>query len=508
MLKNVLFALLMLLPATFACANEPQLLPAKADAIDSVLLKQKRPIEVYLPVESAKDPTQRYETLYVLDGDWNAKIVVDVVTFMRSVGFMPPVIVVSVPNVFDAKGVNSRDHDLTPTVMAGQPRSGGAREFLAFLKTELVPYVNAHYPASGVNLVHGHSFGGTFLMYVLAHEPALFDGYAILDPAMWWDNHSLDPVLAATLPMLPAQGKAIFVGARAGQMYEEMGMAKVEPIFKAKAPAALHWTVTQYPGESHDSLKLKGTYDALKYAYQGYPVRQMELIPSAGIVLKDKPVYLGLNGDGDSADAHYTTDGTAPTAASPKFAPQVAITDPTKTTIALLSNRGIYDRVLVHSLKSGDVLEPPAHAVGADRKWRLAFYAAEAWPELARARPFKTGTAEKEIDFDGGGRDAFAGIAGRNLAIPAEGYYVIGVGTSGQVRVSLAGTTLFEHDGAHGQRQHAFVVPLRRGVYPLRVEFRPAAKTPDLDVVVFQCKDGEPEWWKNQLILLSSKSRP
>jgi len=45
-------------------------------------------------------------------------------------------------------------------------------------------------------------------------------------------------------------------------------------------------------------------------------------------------------------------------------------------------------------------------------------------------------------------------------------------------------------------------------VYPLRVEFRPAAKTPDLDVVVFQCKDGEPEWWKNQLILLSSKSRP
>jgi predicted alpha/beta superfamily hydrolase len=144
------------------------------------VLGQKRAIEVFLPQESAKDAAQRYETIYVLDGDWNSKIVVDVVTFMRQVGFMPPVIIVSVPNFFDEKGINSRDHDLTPTVVADQPRSGGAATFLSFLKTELVPHVNQSYPANGTNLIHGHSFGGLFLIYALLNEPALFDGYLIL----------------------------------------------------------------------------------------------------------------------------------------------------------------------------------------------------------------------------------------------------------------------------------------------------------------------------------------
>ena len=123
---------------------QAQLLTAKQESIYSNVLKQKRPVEVYLPKEFEEDAAQRYETLYVLDGDWNAQIVVNVVSFMRQVGFIPAAIVVSVPNVLDEHGVNSRDHDLTPTVLADLQRSGGAADFLAFLKTELVPYIDQH----------------------------------------------------------------------------------------------------------------------------------------------------------------------------------------------------------------------------------------------------------------------------------------------------------------------------------------------------------------------------
>jgi hypothetical protein len=42
----------------------------------------------------------------VLDGDWNTQIVVNVVTFMRQVGFIPPVIEVGVPNVIGEHGIN------------------------------------------------------------------------------------------------------------------------------------------------------------------------------------------------------------------------------------------------------------------------------------------------------------------------------------------------------------------------------------------------------------------
>src|SRR3954470_23810376 len=178
---NLLMFLTMLLAGP--AAAEP-LLPPDAESLYSNVLHQQRAIEVYLPEESARNPAARYETLYVLDGEWNAKIVVDVVDFMRRVGFLPPIIVVSVPNHLDADGTNSRDHDLTPTSSPDQARSGGAATFLAFLKTELIPYVEAHYPANGVRSIHGHSYGGLFLFYVLMNDPSLFGGYIVLDPAM------------------------------------------------------------------------------------------------------------------------------------------------------------------------------------------------------------------------------------------------------------------------------------------------------------------------------------
>jgi predicted alpha/beta superfamily hydrolase len=129
---------------------QAQLLTAKQESVYSNVLKQNRPVEVYLPKEFEKDAAQRYETLYVLDGDWNTKIVVDIVSFMRQVLFMPPVIVVGVPNVIDEHG-NTRDHDFTPTVVvADRPHSGGAADFLRFLKTELVPYIDQHYPTNQV----------------------------------------------------------------------------------------------------------------------------------------------------------------------------------------------------------------------------------------------------------------------------------------------------------------------------------------------------------------------
>jgi hypothetical protein len=39
----------------------------------------------------------------------------------------------------------------------------------------------------------------------------------------------------------------------------------------------------------------------------------------------------------------------------------------------------------------------------------------------------------------------------------------------------------------------------------MRVEFQRAANTGDIDIAVFQCKDDQPEWWKNRLFNLSSR---
>jgi len=483
--------------AMFVAAHaHAQLLPAKADSFYSNVLGQKRAIEVFLPQESDKDAAQRYETIYVLDGDWNGKIVVEVVTFMRQVGFMPPVIVVSVPNFFDEKGVNSRDHDLTPTVVADQARSGGAAAFLSFLKTELVPYVNQHYPANGTNLIHGHSYGGLFLVYALLNEPALFDGYLILDPAMAWDNHALDATLESKLPGTPAKDKAIYIAGRSGMAFEGMGLASIEPIFQQKAPADLHWKLTAYPEETHDSLKLKATYDALKFAYQGYTADTVEVVPNEGILIKGKPMVVHVGNE--RLDIHYTTDGSVPDASSPKVGETIAISDPGKTTIKLLSTRGKFDRVIPHNLKSGSALPPEKRAARATGSaWHYAFYPAQAWPRLDRSKPFRSGDTDRSMDVAHAGREDFAGSAERDLDVPEDGYYVFLVEATDQAHLLLSGRTLVDVDASHGRHDQAFVAPLRRGVYHARLEFRHPTAASDVRLTVFQCKEGETAWWKN-----------
>lgn len=484
---------------------QAQLLTATQESVYSNVLKQNRSVDVYLPKESEKDAAQRYETLYVLDGDWNTQNVVNIITFMRQIGLIPPVIVVSVPNVIDENRVNSRDHDLTPTVVADQRRSGGAADFLSFLKTELVPYIDQHYPTNHVHLIHGHSYGGLFLMYALLHEPALFDGYLILDPAMWWDKHALDATIDETLAGVPTKGKAIFIGTRSGRAFEGMGVSTVEPIFQRKASPDLHWQITRYPDESHDSLKLKGTYDALKFAYHGYTAEPIVLFPTGGIVIKGKPVYMVVDGNADLYDLHYSTDGSEPTAASPSVEGPLAVSDPENTQIKLLSTRGIFDRAISHGLKSGTMLPPSPREKNTDT-WHVSFYPAEAWRNFRRSKAFKTFNTDKELGFADAGRDTFAGTVERNLDIPVEGYYVFGVQSSNKARLSVAGWQLIDNDGASGPSKQAFVAPLQRGVYHVRLEFQRTAKVSDVDMVVFQCKGGDPEWWKNELFKVSSRN--
>jgi len=501
MLRHSLaFRFLVFCTLAFACAVvHAQWLPAKPDSVDSAILGQKRAIEVYLPQEADKNPTQRYETIYVLDGDWNAQIVVNTIAFMHQVGRMPPLIVVSVPNFIDEHGGNSRDNNFLPAIVDGKPKPGSAPDFLAFLKTELIPYVEKRYPANGTHVLHGHSYGGVFAFYALMHEPTLFDGYLILDPAMWWWNeHELNPTLETRLPMLPTQGKAIYIASRAGEPFKYMGMSTVEPILRSKAPADLHWTLTAYPDESHDSLKLKGTYDALKYVYEGYTTDVPELMPTSGTMLKGKPLYVTVNGE--PPELRYTTDGSTPNAASPKFERWVAISDPTKTTVKLLSNRGVFDRVIPLQVKFGKVLPPARQVSGTqDESWRYAYYAPEAWPNLKRAKPFFSGTMSEDFDFTAAQRDSFVGVVERNIEIPDDGYYVFGVASPDKVRVWVAGTRLTDENIPSTHNQQSIVMPLRKGTYPIRVEFQRASKSTEVNFLVLPWNNDAPKGWKEAL---------
>ena len=482
----------------FASLAHAEFLGAKPESVTSRLLHQERAIEVYLPEESTKQPTARYETLYVLDGDWNTRLVIEIVNFMRQLGMVPPVIIVSVPNYIDARGINSRDRDLTPSAVDDQPRSGGASEFLAFLKEELIPFVDQRYPTNGVRLLHGHSYGGLFLMYVLENEPQLFDGYLVLDPAMRWDHNAFKAGLRERLAAIPGRGKAVYIAGRAGGGATDMGLDDLEPILQAGLPTTLHWRMKLYESETHDSLKLKATYDALRFVYAGFTQDPVEVAPADGIMVKDRPVRLFV--PGRVFCLHYTTDGSEPTDQSPQYdGGPITISDPGKARLKLISTRGVFDRDIPVRLRLGEPLAParghrPAET---DKEWHYALYPQQAWPKLgpkAAVRPVRAGTTVKELSLKDLGRERVAGRLDRDLVVSADGYFVFAVRAS-QPRLRLGATTLISDGGPDNHGIRTFIVPLRRGTYPLSLEFLTATGNPALWLAVFRCTDEEPEWW-------------
>jgi pimeloyl-ACP methyl ester carboxylesterase len=72
------------------------------------------------------------------------------------------------------------------------PQSGGADQFLAFMKQELFPFIESNYRADGKNrTLMGCSAGGLFTMYTLLTQPDLFTGYVAASPHIPWDNEIL-----------------------------------------------------------------------------------------------------------------------------------------------------------------------------------------------------------------------------------------------------------------------------------------------------------------------------
>src|SRR6185295_6548997 len=68
------------------------------------------------------------------------------------------------------------------------PGGGGQAAFLQFIRTELVPFVDATYPANPQRrFLLGHSHGGSFVLYALFNEaPAsrLFSAYLPSDSSI------------------------------------------------------------------------------------------------------------------------------------------------------------------------------------------------------------------------------------------------------------------------------------------------------------------------------------
>lgn len=140
-----------------------------------------------------RNSNKKYPVLYVMDAQWDFPLSCSLYGQQYFDGFIPEMIIVGVT----WGGVNPnpdslRARDYTPTNEARLPQSGGADNFLAFMKNELFPFIEANYRVDANDRgLMGCSLGGLFTMYSLFTHSDMFQRYIAASPAYGWGNQVL-----------------------------------------------------------------------------------------------------------------------------------------------------------------------------------------------------------------------------------------------------------------------------------------------------------------------------
>lgn len=258
----------MILLLSLACsslAQEPPSLSFGSIArFHSKALDEERRLNVYLP-PGYEGSTEKYPVIYLLDGSAHEDYfhVATLIDFLSLYEVMPKTIVIGISNV-------DRKRDFTtPTkdekALANSPTSGGADRFVAFLETDLIPYVESHYRAAAPRTIIGQSLGGLLAAKVLLEKPALFDNYVIVSPSLWWNNQALLQSAADLMKKNQTPNRKIYISV--GDEHPEMKATalSLSEIVKKSGWSNLRVQYDYLANEDHATSLHISVYNAMKF---------------------------------------------------------------------------------------------------------------------------------------------------------------------------------------------------------------------------------------------------
>jgi predicted alpha/beta superfamily hydrolase len=227
-------------------------------------------IYIRLPSEYTTNTTERYPVLYVLDGQWDFKLLDSIQGGLYYDGFTPEMIIVGITYSGANPDYNAlRAMDYTPVADSSLPGSGDAAKFLTFLKDELIPLIETNYRADASRRVlMGSSFGGLFTLYTLFTEPELFSGYVAASPAVTYGGRFAFKQEADYASAHQALSARLFISV--GEL--ERLAQPVEALSKTlnqRGYTGLELETRTIEGEEHASNKPEAYNRGLRFIFQG-----------------------------------------------------------------------------------------------------------------------------------------------------------------------------------------------------------------------------------------------
>lgn len=148
---------------------------------------------IHVPGTNAQNREKKFPVLYVLDGQWDFKLLDSVCGGLVYDKFVPEMIIVGITYSGDNPNYDAlRVMDYSPVANSRVPNSGDGPKFLAFLKQELLPLIESNYRGDpSRRVLMGSSFGGLFTLYAMLTEPSLFSGYVSASPYVSYADNAL-----------------------------------------------------------------------------------------------------------------------------------------------------------------------------------------------------------------------------------------------------------------------------------------------------------------------------
>jgi predicted alpha/beta superfamily hydrolase len=234
--------------------------------LSSSIVEQDNHIHVSFPLGYAKSDAS-YPVVYVLDGDFFFELVTGTIRFLKGQRIPESLIVgICYGTQLEDEG-NQRTRDYTPSVEEEYPGSGGAANFLRFMREELIPFIDSNYRTdSSDRTIVGGSFSGLFTLYALLHSPETFQRYVALSPSLRWSKRLMfdcEKEFAARRSTLPAK---LFLSVGELESLERM-LAPVKDfasILERRNYQGLDVTLNIIEGETHLSAQVNALLKGMR----------------------------------------------------------------------------------------------------------------------------------------------------------------------------------------------------------------------------------------------------
>jgi predicted alpha/beta superfamily hydrolase len=219
--------------------------------INSRALGEARRINVYIPPGYAEASDSRLPVLYMPDGGIQEDFihVAGLVQVSVGNGTMRPFLLVGIENTARRRDLTGptdipRDKTIAPVV-------GGSAAFRRFIRSELIPVIDARYRTTSESAIVGESLAGLFVVETFFLEPDLFDTYIAFDPSLWWNNRELVERAAERIGV--AAGRSLYLANSSEPELAEL-TRRLADVFAAHAPANATWHYEPMPEETHATI--------------------------------------------------------------------------------------------------------------------------------------------------------------------------------------------------------------------------------------------------------------